>query len=169
MVAPRFTGLRARSDLTSRVARSIASRNSRAELALRRELWALGLRYRVHWGLLAGRPDIAFPAARLVVFVDGDFWHGRNWQVRRCRLMRGSNSSYWVAKIESNMRRDRDQTEALARDGWRVLRFWEREVLNSTLGIARMIAVAVCEQGLSSRATRRSVIQASTLDWLEPS
>lgn len=166
MAVPRFAGLRPRSARTSKVARSVQARDSKAEVALREALWAMGLRYRLHWCELVGRPDIAFPGARLVIFVDGDFWHGRNWQARRRKLLHGTNPQYWIAKIESNMRRDRRQTEALEREGWCVMRFWEGEVLRNPLGIARSIGIAVAEQRIV-HARRRGSVFSSVVDWSE--
>jgi DNA mismatch endonuclease (patch repair protein) len=167
MPVPRFTGLQPRSDRTSKIARSVVARDSRAELALREALWSMGLRYRIHWPQLVGRPDIVFTGARLVVFVDGDFWHGRNWQTRRRRLSRGNNADYWTAKIESNTRRDRRQTKALERQGWRVLRFWEGEVLKNALAVARSVAIVVEEQRIGQRR-RAALVRAAVLDWSEP-
>lgn len=77
---------------------------------------------------MLGRPDFVFRFARLVVFVDGDFWHGRRFQERRQRLQRGHNASYWIAKIASNKARDRRVTATLRREGWLVIRLWESDV-----------------------------------------
>src|SRR5688572_16461644 len=103
----------------------IRSRDTLPELLLRRAVWALGLRgYRVH-APLAGRPDLLVTRARLVVFVDGCFWHG----CRRCRPRPvGTNVGYWAAKILKNRRRDVRVSRALRRQGWTVIRFWEHDV-----------------------------------------
>jgi len=77
---------------------------------------------------LPGKPDIVFRRARVAVFVDGDFWHGRDWKRRKRRLELGANSAYWVKKISSNRARDRRHSGALRRLGWRVVRFWESEM-----------------------------------------
>lgn len=77
---------------------------------------------------LEGRPDIVFPRAKLVVFCDGDFWHGKHWAERREKLARGHNADYWIAKIERNQKRDRDVSRRLRDQGWIVLRFWESEI-----------------------------------------
>lgn len=95
---------------------------------LRRELWRRGFRYRVDVADLPGRPDIVFTKARLVVFVDGDFWHGRDWSDRKARLETGSNALYWISKIERNIARDRAVIASLEDDGWCVLRVWEGDV-----------------------------------------
>src|SRR5262245_10843959 len=96
------------------------SRNTRPELLLRRALWELGARYRLHLDNLPGRPDIVFPSAKVAVFCDGDFWHGRNWQARRRRLAHGSNADYWIPKILANRARDRRVSRQLSDLGWTV-------------------------------------------------
>src|SRR5690606_11852521 len=98
---------------------------TKPERILRSLLWKRGLRFRKNYSALPGRPDIVFTRARVVVFCDGDFWHGKNWAERRPRLAVGANASYWTRKIEANMIRDQQRTQALASEGWEVLRFWE--------------------------------------------
>lgn len=115
---------------TAGVARSMRSnrrRDTSPELALRRILHARGLRYRVDFAPLATmrqrRADIVFTKARLVVFVDGCFWHGcpdhATFPVR--------NADYWLPKLERNRARDLETDAALADAGWRVIRIWEHE------------------------------------------
>jgi len=91
---------------------------------------------------LPGKPDIILRKARIVVFVDGDFWHGRHWKQRRAKLARGSNAAYWIPKIEANIARDRRVTRALRKDGWIVLRFWETDLLDSVETAVTLIAQA---------------------------
>ena len=98
------------------------------ELRLRRTLWKHGLRYRKNVQELPGKPDIVFKRAQVVVFCDGNFWHGKNWNERKIKLKKGSNPKYWVAKIERNMERDVENNKALQENGWTVLRFWESEI-----------------------------------------
>jgi len=69
-----------------------------------------------------------FPRVKVAIFCDGDFWHGRDWDERKAKLGRGTNSRYWIAKIERNMARDAENQERLEIRGWRVLRFWESEI-----------------------------------------
>lgn len=128
MVVPIFTGLHPSSALASKVKKRNRSRDTTHELALRRELWRLGLRYRKNVKSLAGKPDIVFPRARVAVFCDGDFWHGRQWQILRKKLRKGTNADYWTAKIASNIQRDRRNTALLEKSGWHVIRLWETEI-----------------------------------------
>jgi DNA mismatch endonuclease (patch repair protein) len=98
------------------------------EMALRRELFALGLRYRLHRSPLPGlrrKADIVFGPAHTAVFVDGCFWHGCPEHGRRRHDV---NGWYWPAKIDRNRRRDRETDQLLASAGWKVLRIWEHEL-----------------------------------------
>jgi DNA mismatch endonuclease (patch repair protein) len=112
------------------------SKNTVPEILLRTELRSRGLRDRTHASGLPGRPDLVFPAARVAVFCDGDFWHGRNWRRLKQQLERRFNAGYWVAKIDRNRRRDRSQVAALGRLGWLVLRYWESDIRRSPQAVA---------------------------------
>ena len=101
-------------------------RDTRPELELRRRLHALGLRYRVAYPIPGQRRrtiDVAFPRSRVAVFVDGCFWHGCPEHGTRS----GSNSEWWVRKLDANRARDLDSARVLGELGWQVLRFWEHE------------------------------------------
>jgi DNA mismatch endonuclease (patch repair protein) len=100
-----------------------ARRDTRPELALRRALWQQGLRYRLHRRVPGTRRtiDVAFPGARVAVFVDGCYWHG-------CPLhgtAPKANAEWWAEKLAANRARDADTDRRLRAAGWRVLRFWE--------------------------------------------
>src|SRR5688500_10606364 len=141
---PTFEGLTAASERSSSAARGASGKtNTQCELVLRRELWRRGFRYRLHYGGLPGRPDIVFPRHRVVVFCDGDFWHGRDADARLAKLARGHNATYWVAKVKRNVERDQRQTHALEKAGWIVLRFWETDLLRETKAIAGRIVTAL--------------------------
>ncbi len=92
---------------------------------------------------LPGRPDLAFIRCKVAVFCDGDFWHGRNWSLRRRRLARGSHPRYWIAKIKRNRERDREVVRSLRQLGWLVIRVWESDVLKNAEVAARRIARVV--------------------------
>lgn len=101
-------------------------RDTRPELALRRELHKRGLRYRVQLRVPANRRrtiDIAFTRARLAVFVDGCFWHG----CPKHGMSPATNSDWWTWKLARNKARDEDTTRLLTNEGWSVLRFWEHD------------------------------------------
>jgi DNA mismatch endonuclease (patch repair protein) len=88
---------------------------------------------------LPGKPDFVFAKARLAVFVDGDFWHGRDWASRKAKLHMGANADYWIEKIEGNIARDRRNRAVLRRQGWRVLRCWESAVIRSPEACGRRV------------------------------
>lgn len=138
--APRFDELRPASSQTSAIKRKNRAKHGGAERLLRKHLWARGLRYRLHAKDLPGKPDIVFRARRLAVFVDGDFWHGRDWERRQRKLAEGHNAGYWVEKIGYNMERDRRNTALLTQAGWRVVRLWETDILKDADGAAETVA-----------------------------
>ncbi len=115
----------------------------RAERLLGQMLWERGLRYRKHYQALPGKPDFVFVGARVCVFCDGDFWHGRDWERLRALLEQRANAEYWVAKIARNRERDAEQTQALELAGWIVLRLWETDVLKNPSAIARCVEMAI--------------------------
>lgn len=128
----------------------IRSRDTKPELALRKALWSAGLRgYRKNLKGLPGTPDVAFMKYGLAVFVDGDFWHGRDFGKRRDGLLAGNNGAFWVAKIERNMARDSNVDAALRSMGWRMLRFWGSDVLRDAASCVRVVAGAL-EKDLAS-------------------
>jgi len=88
---------------------------------------------------LPGTPDIVFTKAKLIIFCDGDFWHGRDWEKRKTKLQSGSNPGYWVKKIGRNMERDREITKLLEASGWTVLRFWESDILRDSQTVASQV------------------------------
>ena len=138
--APSYKGRRPASEQASRAARGASRKtDTRCEVKLRSPLWRAGKRFRKNLATLPGRPDVVFPAARLAVFCDGDFWHGKSWTERKEKLAQGSNAGYWIAKIETNMARDREHTARLEGSGWTVLRFWESAILSSPELVAAQV------------------------------
>src|SRR5687767_6641593 len=102
---PSFRQFKSSSATASRVMARNTARNTRCETLLFSALRRAGLRFRKHVRDLPGKPDVVCMEDRAVVFCDGDFWHGRQWRARRKKLAQGANSDYWIAKIESNIRR----------------------------------------------------------------
>lgn len=128
MKTPSFAGLKAASQPASLAKRMNRAFDTAHENLLRRTLWRRGLRFRKNVTTLPGKPDIVFSRARVAVFCDGDFWHGRNWRHLFAKLRKGANADYWRAKIRSNMTRDRRTTRLLRSEGWRVIRLWEGNI-----------------------------------------
>ena len=125
---PSFEGRNPASETSSRVKKMNRSADTGHERLLRSFLWKRGLRFRKNVKTLHGNPDIVFSRERVVVFCDGDFWHGRNWRKLSRKLRVGANSTYWLQKIATNMRRDRRNSKVLARENWHVIRMWEMDI-----------------------------------------
>lgn len=103
--------------------RAVKNKDTDLELALRKELWRAGFRYRVHYKMF-GHPDIVFPKLKVAVFCDGCFWHG----CPKCNEIPDQNQSFWLAKIRKNKQRDVFVTRELTKQGWLVLRYWGCEI-----------------------------------------
>jgi DNA mismatch endonuclease (patch repair protein) len=147
---PSYKGLQPASARATSAARGSSKKtNTRCEVTLRRALWAAGCRYRKNVPDLPGRPDIVFLGVRVAVFCDGDFWHGRDWETRRLKLGRGTNSAYWLAKIQGNIERDQRNTRQLQEIGWTVLRFWESEIRSDPATVVRTVLEAYRPNGTS--------------------
>ncbi len=101
----------------------VRSTDTTPELMVRKLAHARGLRFRKHCPWLPGRPDLTFVATRVVVFVDGDYWHGWRFPAWKDKL-----SPYWKQKIERNRKRDQSNFRKFRMDGWLVIRLWEHEV-----------------------------------------
>ncbi len=106
---------------------AIRSKNTTPELLLRKSLFRKGLRYRIHYKKLPGKPDIVFVKKRVAIFCDSEFWHGgSNWDEKKNRIK--NNRDYWIPKIGKNIQRDKDITKKISEMGWVVLRFWEKDI-----------------------------------------
>lgn len=145
--APSFKGRAPASPAASKAMRGNRKKGTQAELLLRKALWRRGYRYRLHASHLPGKPDLTFPREKVAVFVDGDFWHGRDWERRKKKLEAGSNPRYWVRKIEYNIERDARNHVALEELGWSVIRFWESEVLEEVEECVRAVGLALGKAG----------------------
>ena len=118
----------------------IRGKGTKPELLVAELLKSVGMVFEEHARDLPGRPDFVLRETRVVVFVDGDFWHGWNFPRRRLKL-----SEKWEAKIEGNRQRDARNFQALRRAGWRVIRIWEHQVeRNPTQCLERVLSA--CRQ-----------------------
>lgn len=102
-------------------------KGGKAETLLAKALWHRGYRYRKNFKQLPGSPDIAILRHHIAIFVDGEFWHGKDWDIRKSRLKR--NREYWIEKIEENIARDHRNDQLLLQSGWVPIHFWEKEVI----------------------------------------
>lgn len=117
----------------------IRGKDTSIELALRKTLWAKGYRYRKNYKLLPGTPDIVLTKYRIAIFCDSEFFHGKDWEILMPKLQKGKNSDYWVSKIERNMERDQVKDKTLLFEGWTVIHFWGKDILNNTEQCIRVI------------------------------
>jgi DNA (cytosine-5)-methyltransferase 1 len=141
----------------SAIMRKVHGRDTTPEMALRRALWARGLRYRVNATDLPGKPDIVITSARLAIFADGDFWHGNQFRKRKLTALEEqfpetATKTYWLTKIRRNMTRDAAHTSVLLSQEWSVLRFWESQLRADLEGCVAMVA-RVVEEGTASVAS----------------
>ena len=121
--------------------KQVKNKDSKIEVALRKELWNRGLRYQKNVTSIFGKPDLVFKGKKVAVFCDSEFWHGYNWEERKKDFK--SHQEFWIPKIERNMERDKEVTAELQRQGWTDLRFWGKEIKKNVCGCADIIEKAV--------------------------
>ena len=125
---------------------NIKSKDTGIELALRKALWRNGYRYRKNFSALPGKPDIVLTKHKVAIFCDGEFFHGKDWEVRKPKMEKGTNPEYWIGKIERNMERDRENDQALLFQGWTVIHFWGKEILKNTDECVKVIEEVIFEK-----------------------
>lgn len=105
---------------------AVKSKNTKLEILFGKMLWNTGVRYRKNDKDIVGKPDFTIRTAKIAIFCDGEFWHGRDWMLHK--EDHKSHQEFWISKIERNIRRDRDVNNYLQTNGWTVLRFWETDI-----------------------------------------
>lgn len=105
--------------------RAIKSTETKAEVALAKALWHLGYRYRKNNKTVFGKPDFTFKKLKIAIFVDSEFFHGKDWATRKKPQ---TNPEFWIKKIERNMQRDIEVNTYLESQNWKVLRFWSNDI-----------------------------------------
>lgn len=104
----------------------IRSQDTAPELLLRKSLYKSGVRYRINYNKLPGKPDVVILKHDVVIFIDGEFWHGHNWKSKKAKIK--SNREFWIPKIERNIQRDAENNSILKALGFKVFRFWQHEI-----------------------------------------
>ena len=125
---------------------SIPQKDTEPELMLRHALWARGLRYRKNMKDLPGKPDIVFTKSKVVVFCDGDYWHGHNWALRGLQSFEeelATYSDFWRKKLTHNIEHDKAVSAALESDGWLVIRLWESDIRKDLDECVELIVAAL--------------------------
>jgi len=105
---------------------AIKSTSTKDEVRLAKALWHLGLRYRKNNKKVFGKPDITFKKYKIAIFIDSEFFHGKDWEIQMSRIK--SNRDYWIPKIERNIKRDIQVNTYLKEQKWLVLRFWSKQI-----------------------------------------
>ena len=111
----------------SNLMRKIRSDKTTPEILLQRLLRKEKIKFRKNCSILPGKPDMAFVNKKLLVFVDGEFWHGYRWEAKKKKIC--ANRKYWLPKIEKNILRDKQNNNKLKKEGWKVLRFWQQQII----------------------------------------
>lgn len=120
----------------SKIMSSIRGKNTKPEVTIRKMLWQLGKRYRIHDKTVFGTPDISNKSKNLAIFIDGCFWHG----CKRCYKEPKSNTDYWRNKIMNNKKRRKLVRSKLRRKGVTILQFWEHRVLLNPQAVTKKIS-----------------------------
>jgi len=124
--------------------RSIKSSGTKDEMRLSKTLWHLGYRYRKNDKSVFGKPDLVFRKYKIAVFVDSEFFHGKDWETEKFKIK--SNQEFWHKKIGRNIERDKEVNEYLISNGWTVLRFWSKEVRNDLEKCVEQIILNISEK-----------------------
>ncbi len=117
----------------------IRAKDTKIEVILRKALWEKGYRYRKNYRDLPGHPDIAITKYKIAIFCDGEFFHGKDWEVLRPRLENSHNSEFWISKISRNRERDDEINKQLLFQGWTVIRFWGNDIKKHTDDCVKVI------------------------------
>lgn len=125
----------------SQIMSSIKNKNSKIEIILRKALWNKGYRYRINYLQLRGKPDIVFVKKKVAIFCDGEFWHGYDWEKKKYEIK--SNQKFWYDKIEKNIIRDEDINISLRSQGWKIIRFWGKDIKKNLPSCVKIIEDAL--------------------------
>ncbi len=135
--------MKTREQISYNMAR-VRSSGSAIEIKLGKALWAAGIRYRKQYAKIPGKPDFALVSAKIAVFCDSSFWHGKGWPQAAAELK--SNRDFWIPKIERNIARDREVRLMLKRLGWRGVRFWDDQIMRDAPRCASKVLAIVREK-----------------------
>lgn len=123
-------------EISKRMSR-VSLKGGKAEVILQKALWHKGIRYRKNYKKLPGSPDIAITKHNIAVFIDGGYWHGKDWETKKEKIK--SNKDYWLEKIAENIARDNRNDQELKQLGWTPIHFWDSDVLKDLSGCVQTI------------------------------
>ena len=127
----------------------IKPKDTKIERVLRKALWKKGYRYRKNYKKLPGRPDIALTKYKIAIFCDSEFFHGKDWDELKVRLLGSNNSEYWTHKIQTNIERDGRIDKELRFLGWTVLHFWGKDIIKNPDECVRTIEESIFQTKMS--------------------
>ena len=133
--------------------KNIHGKDTKIEIILRKALWAKGYRYRKNYKKLPGNPDIVLTKYKIAIFCDGEFFHGKDWEILKLRLENGKNPDFWIKKIERNRNRDYENDKKLLFLGYTVLHFWGQDISKHTDECLQTIEEAIWDTKFSDTAT----------------
>lgn len=121
--------------------RAIKSTGTKDEVRLAKALWHLGYRYRKNNKTVSGKPDLTFKKYRIAIFIDSEFFHGKDWETENLRIK--SNQEFWHKKIERNRDRDNEANQFLQQNDWAVIRFWSKDIKNNLNSCIERIEIEI--------------------------
>ena len=135
-------------EATSRRMSHVKLKQGDAEKALAKALWHEGYRYRLNYKKIPGSPDIAILKHHIAVFIDGEFWHGYDWEKKKDRIKR--NKEYWTEKIEENIARDYRVDQELKALGWKPIHFWSKDTKKHIDSCIRSIEELIFDESINA-------------------
>ena len=129
--------------------KNIHGKDTAIEIRLRKALWQKGYRYRKNYKELPGCPDIVLTKYKIAIFCDGEFFHGKDWEVLKPHLEQSNNSQFWINKISRNIERDDEVNKKLLFLGWTVIRFWGKDIKKKTEECVRVVEETIFEKKIN--------------------
>ena len=134
--------------------KNIRSKDTKIEIILRKALWKKGYRYGKNYKQLPGSPDIVLTRYKIAIFCDGEFFHGKDWEVLKPRLEKSNNSDFWISKISHNREKDDEINKRLLFEGWTVIRFWGNDIKKNTDECVRVIEDVIFDLTIEDNMNR---------------
>ena len=130
--------------------KNIKAADTKIEVLLRKKLWEKGYRYRKNYKELPGKPDIVLTKYKIAIFCDGEFFHGKDWEILQPKLAKSRNGTFWVNKILRNKERDEEVNKQLLFLGWTVIRFWGKDIARNPDACLKVIEETIFETVLQN-------------------
>lgn len=130
--------------------KNIRGKDTKIEVILRKALCNKGYRYRKNYKKLPGSPDIVLTKYKIAIFCDGEFFHGKDWEILKPRLEKSNNSEFWISKISGNRERDSEINKKLLFMGWTVIRFWGNDIKKNPDECIRVIEETIFDLKLGA-------------------